>query len=951
MDSLSLYKRGQLNAVFVGKSTGVDSELIMQMRIGVTAATIEKTCRGTLELLYSALENEYDEKCATQRRFGYDVENREFPKLEETYVAKSAILVRAFIRDYLSERDALLREMASLKSQHTMAIDHQFKVVGHAAGKKAKCSFLVVGDCGIALGYYAVPDDSLSWATLAMKELVARHGAVLDEESKKCIVQGELPKVIYVDKLCEGERTEAMKYFFGMIKKLDSFHLIQHVGKEINGEHPRKGRFLQQLSECIFTVVEEDIKALKHAREQGDIGKLSSKEEKADKTKYVRTVIDDPKIIVSKILAIVKSQVGLDREAKKLSIESGDLCEDITTAHPAYPLVTKKILKCVMNQCIHILNGCVHDEIPMNLEMGQAYYRGTNILLDFFKSLRGSSRVEAIHSVLDRKVYASSNMREMLFDARLHWHLTNYNRERLRSLGRETLPGGVSPSEVNPNRISIVESTTLLFGFGYFHRIMTEFDEQVQDEALQQLDNLLDEEIEIEDILDDNDTADSEEEEEEEVNSDVDYTELLRPMVTKDIPVSVDFSALEQLKGTLNEDMKWTTSNNPFAEATPVEDEEIHQAFNSHSNATFAECVDESDIMAADAGIDIFGHDFGSVTVERFNESKNVSGRRNVQTRTQRGRDAFLELWVHGQNPSSGAALRKWCHSAAVEYEQWHNTQLLAAESEKKATPPLLPVTFEAIRAWVVKMKDISSAPLRDGAFNDKSAQLSREINTFASTTLPLENLPKGAAVDSSTIQVNVAVAARGSSAGDLFDSSTLSTVQKEMPQPQKRNTKSDDHKDADGKPPAKRKKERVPNDDLRRKTAALKMAENGILADPIVNKKRRCAICGKYRNYVFQEMKHVQAKNGLRFCPLADNPTLYTEYLQWCEENKKEQNKQYRWTICIFAEEPQSIESSFPHELFSSTSDTLASAGGAEFCQTSKVHSAQYYFPDRTPS
>eukprot|EP00985_Skeletonema_marinoi_P029356 scaffold27648_cov88-Skeletonema_marinoi.AAC.1 len=82
-----------------------------------------------------------------------------------------------------------------------------------------------------------------------MKELVARHGAVLDEESKKCIVQGELPKVIYVDKLCEGERTEAMKYFFGMIKKLDSFHLIQHVGKEINGEHPRKGRFLQQLSE------------------------------------------------------------------------------------------------------------------------------------------------------------------------------------------------------------------------------------------------------------------------------------------------------------------------------------------------------------------------------------------------------------------------------------------------------------------------------------------------------------------------------------------------------------------------------------------------------------------------------------------------------------------------------------------------------------------------------
>lgn len=268
----------------------------------------------------------------------------------------------------------------------------------------------------------------------------------------------------------------------------------------------------------------------------------------------------------------------------------------------------------------------------------------------------------------------------------------------------------------------------------------------IADEALQQLDNLLDEEIEIEDILDDNDTTDSEEE--EEVNSDVDYTELLRPMVTKEIPVSVDFSALEQLKGTLNEDVKWTNSNNPFAEATPVEGEEIQQA----------------------------------------------------QTRTQRGRDAvptsagfnkemeakFLELWAHGQNPSSGAAFKFWCHSSAVEYEQWRNTQLLAAESEKKATPPLFPVTFEPIRAWVVKIKDISGAPLRDGAFNDKSAQLSRKMNTFAPTTSRLENLRKGAAFDSSTLQVNVAVAARGSSAGDLFDSPTLSTVQKEMPHSQK---------------------------------------------------------------------------------------------------------------------------------------------------------------------
>ena len=116
--------------------------------------------------------------------------------------------------------------------------------VGLVRQGNAKYSFAIVGDGGIVLGYYAIPDSSLSWIAKAMKEIVARHWAVLDAECVKCITQGDLPTIIFVDTQCcngkEGERTDEEAYLWGMKKKLDTFHLIQRIGKEINGEHPRK---------------------------------------------------------------------------------------------------------------------------------------------------------------------------------------------------------------------------------------------------------------------------------------------------------------------------------------------------------------------------------------------------------------------------------------------------------------------------------------------------------------------------------------------------------------------------------------------------------------------------------------------------------------------------------------------------------------------------------------
>ena len=919
VDTLPLWQQRKLNAIIVGRATGVSMDLIRMMRTGITAASIERTCRSNLECWHAALEDEYNEKCEAQRQLGNDVVNQVFPRPDDKYVAKAQIVIRAFLRDYISVRIALLREQASLKSQHAVAIDHQHKVVQRAKGN-AKYSFAIVGDNGIVLGYYAVPDCSLSWIATAMKEIVARHGAQLDAAGIKCITQGDLPTTIFVDTQCcngkEGERTDEEAYLYGMKKKLDTFHLIQRIGKEINGEHPRKATFLQLLSECTFTSVVEDVEALNKAREQGNVGVLSHKEKKADEMKYVRQVVENPTLIVSKILAVVKGQVALDRQAKRAYMLSGASCEDITTSHPAYPLITKKVLKSSMNQCIHILNGCVHDEQPMNLHVGTEHYRNTFVALDCYKSLRGTSKVEALHSVLDRKVYASTSMRNLLFDAHLHWHITNYNRERLRSLGRtDVLPDGVSPSEVVPARVSIVKRTPLLFGFGYYDQVLREFNEHVEDEVLEELERKIlnnldcDDEDFLSDLEDeeeeDEDDADNDNNDEEEVevsyNAD-DVAHLTMPLLTADIPASVDFASLQRIGGTLTEDVGVNASHNPFANTAPVEDRELNRVIKSHT--TFMECLHNSNCIAANAGINIDEHDFGSVDMDQFNAAKNASPRRNVQTRTQRSQDKvpapvdlntemeakFMDLWARKANPSSGVGTKQWIHWAMLEYEKWRNEKI----TTDTVTPPLLPVTYNAILDWVTKMKATSSAPLRDGAFNATSSQLSSQLKALASTSSPLKDTPMGVAVDSTNLGVKVAIAFRGTSAGDLFESPTSRNVQEVMPRPQKR---SDNNNNNECKPRAKRKRNDDPEaiaEELARKvTARRNMASFGITEDSADSRKRRCGICQKYRTFVFHGLKHLATK-GLNFCPLADDPALYDNYKATCAQKKKEVNQQY---------------------------------------------------------
>ena len=285
----------ELNAQIVGASDGICMDAVVEMRVNVSASHLEKTSRANLKRWHTSLKSKYQRRVKASRSLiGNAVIEDGFPLLNDSWVAKSYSITNAFLRDYVNHRDSLNREMASIKSVHTIAVDHQYKVVRKVKGKKATQSFSIMGDGGVALGYYAVPDTHGDWVHEAFMEIVERHGAQLDDESKRAIVQGSLPPIIYVDTNCcggKGGRNDGDKWLYGMLKKLDAFHLTNHIGRQINSEHPRKGQLMSEVSKAIFTSSREDTEALDNARQEAGITNLSSPQKKADRTKFVRRVI------------------------------------------------------------------------------------------------------------------------------------------------------------------------------------------------------------------------------------------------------------------------------------------------------------------------------------------------------------------------------------------------------------------------------------------------------------------------------------------------------------------------------------------------------------------------------------------------------------------------------------------------------------------------------------
>ena len=346
-----------------------------------------------------------------------------------------------------------MRELRTILSSHSLAVDHQRKVIkrtlgGGVVGHGGQ-TFTICGDFGLVCGVYAVPDSALSWGKQAMSEVVERHKSV----------GAEVPQSLYMDCACcngkpgfhqlqsasqdPGTSTAALwRSMFSV--KLDAMHMMLRIGRDVNAEHPRRKKFLVDLSQAIFIQHEGDrlslMEAKKAARQEGP-------PTRTERVKFVRRVVGDPDSVAGRMILVLKAHQELDNQCRTQAEAAGMDISNLTVADVAYPLITKRVTAVFQQQLVHVNNRCISDDmdrLPF-VKVGTINFHSTGHHLVHYRSLRGTSKVEAVHSVLDRNFYTQRGIGTEVFDARLGWWILAYNRRRLRALGKRVPPDSIPP--------------------------------------------------------------------------------------------------------------------------------------------------------------------------------------------------------------------------------------------------------------------------------------------------------------------------------------------------------------------------------------------------------------------------------------------------------------------------------------------------------------------------
>ena len=222
-----------------------------------------------------------------------------------------------------------------------------------------------------------MPDTHGDWTDRALEEVLARHG-------------DNCPKHLYVDcGCCNGKLNQRAKALLQDVtvdkasaemleehsesveaskpvarardklnKVLDAMHMIARIGRQMNSEHPRHFNFMKKLSRSIYVDSKEDLDQLHKIREKHRLT-LTAKELKRDRQRFVRHCVGPPLQTCAHVLALVQLEESLDKEAWEQAAANGWNTSDITVAHPAHPLISKKAKQVVLQQCVHTLNGCV----------------------------------------------------------------------------------------------------------------------------------------------------------------------------------------------------------------------------------------------------------------------------------------------------------------------------------------------------------------------------------------------------------------------------------------------------------------------------------------------------------------------------------------------------------------------------------------------------------------
>ena len=212
-------------------------------------------------------------------------------------------------------------------------------------------------------------------------------------------------------------------------------HLMLQIGREMNAEHPRRKEFPVNLSRAIFVQHEGDQQQLERVREAAGLEGLPTRTERV---KFARRVVGEPKSVAERMTLVLNAHRELGCQCLIQAEVAGMEVNNLTVADVAYPFVTKRLVGVFQQKLVHIRNGCISDD-PERLpyvRVGRVNFHSTGHYLDHYQSLRGTSKVEAMHSVLDQALYTQHGIGAEVFDGRLEWWIVGYNHHRLCALGK-----------------------------------------------------------------------------------------------------------------------------------------------------------------------------------------------------------------------------------------------------------------------------------------------------------------------------------------------------------------------------------------------------------------------------------------------------------------------------------------------------------------------------------
>ena len=114
--------------------------------------------------------------------------------------------------------------------------------------------------------------------------------------------------------------------------KLDAMHLMLRIGREMNAEHPRRKKFLIDLSHAIFVQHEGDRQQLMKAKEAAG---LEGPPTRTERVKFIRRVVGEPESVAERMVLVLKAHQELDCQCRSQAKPAGMEVDNLTVADVA----------------------------------------------------------------------------------------------------------------------------------------------------------------------------------------------------------------------------------------------------------------------------------------------------------------------------------------------------------------------------------------------------------------------------------------------------------------------------------------------------------------------------------------------------------------------------------------------------------------------------------------